>query len=71
MSEHPAPVDVVDRARVIEVDADTCDRCGHRAYVYAELVTGTLSYCAHHGTEYYSGLLAAGAVIVDLRHQVQ
>ncbi|WP_336627357.1 MULTISPECIES: DUF7455 domain-containing protein [unclassified Microbacterium] len=67
-----APVDIVDRDRplVVEVAADTCDRCGHRAFLYAELRTGSLAYCAHHGTEYLHRLTELGAKIVDLRHLV-
>lgn len=40
-----APVDIVDRDRplVVEVAADTCDTCGHRAFLYAELRTGSLA----------------------------
>ena len=53
-----APVDIVDRDRplVVEVAADTCDTCGHRAFLYAELRTGSLAYCAHHGTAYLDRL---------------
>lgn len=67
-----APVDIVDRVHpvTVEVGADTCDQCGHRAYLYAELRTGSLAYCAHHGTQYLDRLILAGAKIVDLRHQV-
>lgn len=67
-----APVDIVDRDRslVVEVAADTCDRCGHRAFLYAELRTGSLAYCAHHGTAYLGRLIQLGAKIIDRRHLV-
>jgi hypothetical protein len=48
----------------------TCDGpdCGAQAFVFA-LVNGTeLSYCSHHGTEYFEKLAASGHIIWDLRH---
>lgn len=67
------PQDIVDRHRplTIEVAADTCDRCGVRAYVYAEMPSGrTLAYCAHHGTEYWAQLTRQADHVIDLRHLV-
>lgn len=60
---------------VISVDADECDACPHtahvKAYLHAQMPSGnTVSYCAHHGTEYLSELTRQAAVIIDLRHQV-
>lgn len=58
----------------ITVDADTCDACPHAAhvaaYLYVELPTGTLAYCAHHGTQYLPKLTELGAHIIDLRHTI-
>lgn len=60
----------------IEVQSDECDACpadAHvQAYVYVELRNGgTVSYCAHHGTEYMPRLHELEATIIDLRHTVQ
>lgn len=57
---------------VIEVDADTCDRCGPNvnAYLYAKLRTGTLAYCAHCGTRFLPELERQGARIIDMRHLI-
>lgn len=56
----------------VEVEADTCDACGARAFLYAEHDDWPigLAYCAHHGTKYLAELTACGARIVDLRHMV-
>lgn len=71
------PTDVVDRVPTITVHADTCDACGHPAYLYAELPPttrlphgGTIAYCGHHGAAYLDGLTRAGARIIDLRHLI-
>lgn len=71
------PVDIVDRHRkadVIEVDSDICDACPAAAkvaaYVYAELTSGPISLCGHHGTEALPKLQQLGAHIVDLRHLI-
>lgn len=61
---------------VVEVADDECDACPASAHVaaflYAELPSGrSLSFCAHHGTEYLPGLIAQHATVVDLRHLVQ
>ena len=56
---------------VVQVDADTCDACGCRAFVYAELATGgSLAYCGSHGGRYIPRLTEIGATIVDLRHMI-
>lgn len=55
----------------ITVDADTCDACGCRAFVYAELANGgSLAYCGSHGGRYIPRLTEIGATIVDLRHMI-
>lgn len=56
---------------VVQVDADLCDTCGCRAFVYVELATGgSLAYCGHHGAEYIPRLNEIGATVIDLRHAV-
>lgn len=58
---------------VIEVDTDTCDRCGPnvRAYLYASMPSGhTLAYCGSCGTRYEAGLREQGARIIDQRHAI-
>lgn len=69
----PPPVDVVDRhPTTIEVATDRCDArdCNATAYVYAELRTGTISYCGHHGTKYWARLNEQATVVIDLRHLI-
>ena len=69
MSSTP-PMDVVDRGRatVVEVPNELCDTCGHHAYVHAMMRNGPVSYCAHHGTEYWDTLTRDAITLVDLRH---
>lgn len=56
---------------VVQVEADLCDACGSRAFVFAELPTGgSLAYCGHHGGEYLPKLTEIGATVIDLRHAV-
>ena len=58
---------------VIEVDEDTCDRCGPStvAYVYALMPSGrSLAYCGSCGTRFMDGLIEQGATIVDQRHRI-
>jgi len=64
------PPDIVDRPLVVEVSADRCDTCGAQAYVYAEFTTGSLAYCAHHGTQYLPELTRQALRVIDLRHLV-
>ena len=46
--------------------ADRCDRCGARAYLLAELPSGSeLRLCAHHGREHGPALREAGAAVRD------
>lgn len=60
-----------DAMDVVEVDADLCDTCGCRAFVYVELPKGgSLAYCGHHGAEYLPRLNEIGATVIDLRHAV-
>jgi hypothetical protein len=71
------PVDIVDRhhVKVVEVLGDTCDACPAiakvQAYVYAELTTGSVSYCAHHGTLFLPGLKAIALVLIDRRDELE
>lgn len=66
-----APVDIVDRhIPVVEVPTDTCDECGARAYVYAAFKTGSLAWCAHHGTEHWDAINATAEVVIDHRWRV-
>lgn len=56
-----------------ELSDDTfiqCDgpKCPARSYVHAELSTGELHYCAHHGTEYMEKLSKVALAIDDRRH---
>jgi len=67
------PIDIVDRGKVtvVEVADDRCDakECGSKAYVFVELRNGyTLSFCGHHGTEYWDNLVMQSARIIDQRH---
>jgi hypothetical protein len=67
------PVDIVDRIKVVEVEHDTCDRCGPsvKAFVYAKMHSGvTLSYCAHCGTRFWEQLNAQASTVIDLRYMV-
>lgn len=61
-------------SRVVEVEDDLCDACPAgakvRAYVYADLDSGTLGYCGHHGTKYWDELNRQANFVIDLRHQV-
>ena len=61
-----------DAGPVVEVSTDRCDArdCDAQAYVYAKLPTGSLSYCGHHGTEYWERLQLQSIVVIDLRHQI-
>ena len=68
-----APTDIVDRARVVEVDYDLCDakNCGAKSYVFAQMPNGySISFCGHHGTEYWDGLNRTAVVVIDLRHTI-
>ena len=70
-----APVDIVDRGKpktvVIEVESDTCDACGSRAYVYVTLKSGgSVAYCGHHGTVWWERLNELAADIIDMRHTI-
>jgi hypothetical protein len=49
---------------------DLCDRCGANAHVFAVFESGLLGFCAHHDSRYRTGLLAAGARIVDRSDQL-
>lgn len=62
----------VSGAKVVEVATDRCDAkdCNAQAYVYARLTTGTLSFCGHHGTEYWAGLASVAVVLIDQRDQI-
>lgn len=56
---------------VVQVEADLCDACGSRAFVYAELATGgSLAYCGSHGRRFIPRLTELGATIIDLRHTI-
>lgn len=57
---------------VITVPTDTCDAkdCPARAYLYAELKTGSLSFCGSHGRMYLPRLTEVAVTIVDLTHLV-
>lgn len=69
----PAPRDIVDKVRVIEVATDSCDakNCPAKAYVYALMPNGhSVSYCSHHGTEYLENLHKVALTVIDLRHTV-
>lgn len=55
---------------VVEVDTDTCDACGARSYVFADMHPGSLSFCSHHGTVFLPRLHEIGATVIDLRHTV-
>ena len=68
-----APLDIVDRLKVIEVADDLCDakNCGAKSYVFAQMPNGhSVSYCGHHGTEYWAGLNRTATVVIDLRHTI-
>lgn len=69
------PIDIVDRHResvVVEVAADTCDarRCPAKAFGYAQLAHGSLSYCSHHATQFWDELNKQAKFVVDLRDMV-
>jgi hypothetical protein len=70
------PTDIVDRYRTVvaEVEADECDQCPHdahvQAYLYAELSTGTIALCGHHGRAAIPRLTELGAHIIDLTHLI-
>lgn len=56
---------------MVEVDADLCDTCGCRAFVYVELPKGgSLAFCGSHGGRFIPRLTEIGATIVDLRHMI-
>jgi len=40
---------------------DRCDSCGAQAYIRAELATGELLFCAHHGARFKESM--AGKVL--------
>ncbi|MFF0269916.1 hypothetical protein [Kribbella sp. NPDC004536] len=42
-----------------------CDRCGARANLEAELDNGVLTFCRHHGRQYFQALLTAGARLFE------
>ena len=70
------PVDIVDRTTVMEVNGDTCDACPHHARVqasfYVQMPSGhTLTYCGHHGVEFWDELTRQGATVLDLRHMTE
>ena len=44
---------------------DRCDRCGAQAFYLAELLSGELLFCAHHGREYGAKLAQAAVRIED------
>lgn len=54
----------------MDPEYDPCDRCGSRSYVWVTSGDAQLSYCAHHGTKYMTGLLEFGSVL-DLRYMVE
>ncbi len=66
------PVDVVDRPLVVEVAADRCDAkgCAAQAFVYAEYPVGSIAFCGHHGTEYFTRLQQTAISLIDLRHLI-
>ncbi|MEV4417523.1 hypothetical protein [Catellatospora sp. NPDC049609] len=46
--------------------ADTCDRCGARAYVLAVFGRGAeLTFCGHHARAYRAGLAATALAVYD------
>lgn len=49
---------------------DRCDRCGSRAYVWLNGVTGDLLFCGHHFNKYEDKLRAYAFEIVDERHKL-
>lgn len=57
----------------ITVDTDECDACtadAHvKSYVFAKMPSGrTVSYCYHHGTEYFTELARQADTLIDLRY---
>lgn len=65
-----APIDIVDRARVVEIADCLCDakNCGAKAYVFALMPNGySIGFCGHHGTEYYDNLCKVAVHLIDLR----
>ena len=69
---NPPPRDIVDTATVIEVPTDTCDHCGPhvRAYVYAQMKAGPISYCGSCATRYWDTLNSQALKVIDLRHTI-
>jgi hypothetical protein len=68
----PYPVDIVDRARVVEVEEDICATCGHeakvQAFVYARMRDGSsIALCGHHGTESWERLHEQAVEVIDFR----
>lgn len=55
---------------VVELASETCDRCGAKAFVFAQLAHGAVSFCGHHGTEYWARLIEQAVVVVDMRHTI-
>lgn len=45
--------------------ADRCDRCGAQAYIKAELASGELLFCNHHGQKALPKLEELNAIITD------
>lgn len=67
-------MDTSPRLTCIEVADDLCDAkdCGSKSYVFALMPNGySVSYCGHHGTEYWDGLNRTATTIIDLRHTIQ
>ena len=57
---------VKEQERVINI-SDRCDRCGSRAYVWANGVSGDLFFCAHHFGKHESAIRNYAFEIIDER----
>ncbi|MGO3885695.1 MAG: DUF7455 domain-containing protein [Mycetocola sp.] len=45
--------------------ADRCDSCGAQAYIRAEMPSGELLFCAHHGKKYEEKLSSVAISWLD------
>ena len=60
-------VQVLEKNELTLLATDRCDRCGSRAYLVAMKGKFELMFCAHHGTEFVTGLKSDGWDIHDER----
>lgn len=51
--------------------ADRCDSCGAQAYIRAEVATGELFFCAHHGKKFQEKLSTVAISWLDETDRLQ